>query len=140
MSDKYPKVGLNILIIQNNKILLGLLTKKWLYQDKQVYGVPGRDLHFQETIGNGVKRDIKEELGVEVTKYKIVCINSNYEYRNHYIGIGVVVGIKGEIKLLKPDDWEKWEWFDINQIPDNLFPDAKNHIKCYLENKICISE
>ena len=140
MNDKYPRVGLNILIIQNNKILLGLLTKKWLYKGKQVYGIPGRDLHFQEKIGEGVKRNIKEELGAEVTKYKIFSENANYEYGNHYIGIGIVAEIKGEIELIKPDDWEKWEWFDLNNIPQNLFPDAQNHIKCYLENKVCVFE
>lgn len=140
MNSQSPKVGLNILIIQNNKVLLGLLTEKWLYQGKQVYGVPGRDLYFQETIGDGVKRDIKGELGVEIINYKIISINANYEYENHYIGIGIVAEINGDIKLLKEEDWERWEWFDINQIPDNLFPDARNLIKCYLENKICVSE
>ena len=139
MNAKSPKAGLNILILKNKQVLLGLLTKKWLYHGKQVFGVPGRDLHFKETIGNGVKRNIKDELGVAVTTYEIISVNANYEYGNHYIGIGVVAKIKGEIKHLKKEDWEKWQWFDINQIPDNLFPDAKNPIKCYLENKVCVA-
>lgn len=140
MNAQSPKVGLNILVVKNNKVLLGLLTEKWSYQGKQVYGVPGRDLHFKESIGNGVKRDIKEELGADVTNYKVISINANYEYSNHYIGIGIKAEISGEIRRLKKEDWESWEWFDVDKIPDNLFPDAKNLIKCYFENKICVSE
>lgn len=72
--------------------------------------------------------------------YKIICVNANYALGNHYIGIGVVARIDGEAKLLVPKDWEKWEWFDKNKIPENLFPPTKNLIDCYLKHKITISE
>src|SRR3989344_329943 len=136
MNDKNPKVCLNVLIIRNNKILLGLLNKNWLYKGKQVYGFPGRDLLFRETFEEGVKRDLKDEMDVDVTKHKVISVNANYEYGNHYIEIGIVAEINGEIKLLKPKDWEKWEWFDTEKIPKNLFPSAKSLLKCYLENKV----
>lgn len=140
MNDKYPKVCLNVLIIRDNKILLGLLNINWLHNGKQVYGFPGRDLLFRETFGDGVKRDIKDELDVEVTNHKVISVNANYEYGNHYIEIGVVAEIKGVIKHLKPEDWEKWEWFEKDNIPNNLFPSAKSLIECYLENKVCVTE
>lgn len=140
MTDKSPKIGLSILILKDNKVLLGLLSKKWLLNGRQVYGIPGRDLRFRETIGDSVKRNLKQELGVEVSSHKIICVNANYEYGNHYIGIGVVAQVRGEIKLLKPEDWEKWEWFDLKSLPENIFPDAQYTIRCFLENKFCVSE
>lgn len=140
MNQKYPELGIDILIIRNNKILLGLLTKKWAVNGTQVYGLPGRDLLFKEKMGDSVKRNISEEFDCEVTNYKIICVNANYEWGNHYINIGVLVEIEGEVKLLKPDDWEKWEWFEINKPPQNLLASAKNTIDCYLNNKFCIAE
>lgn len=137
---KIPLVNVDILVLRNNKILLGLLSKKWLYNGKQVFGVPGRDIRFGEKIGDTVKRNIKEEFGCGVTKYKIICVNENFALGNHYIGIGIVAQIHGEPKNLVPDDWEKWEWFDKNKIPKNLFPPAKNLVDCYIENKITVSE
>jgi len=137
---KSPRVSVNILILNNNKVLLGLLTKRWNYEGQQVYGVPGRDIHFHETIGDAVKRNIKDEIDCEVTGYKIFCVNANYAFGNHYIGIGVTAEIQGIPKVLKPADWEKWEWFDKNSLPANLFPDAKNIIECYRENKFNIAE
>lgn len=140
MSDKFPMVNVDILVIRDTKILLGFLSKKWLFNGKQSYGVPGRDINFQETIGNAVTRNIKEEINCDVKSYKIICVNANYELGNHYIGIGVIATIDGEVKLLKPEDWEKWEWFDKDKIPQNLFPAAKNLIECYLKNKVNVAE
>lgn len=137
---KIPKVNIDILVVYENKVLLGLLTKKWTYKGEQVYGVPGRDIRFGEKMSDTIKRDIKEDLGCEVKKYRIICVNSNYALDNHYIGIGVVAEIKGEVKNLIPEDWEKWEWFDKDKIPNNLFPATKNLVECYLENKFIVSE
>lgn len=140
MNKKLPGISVDILVVKNNKILLGLLTDKWTYQGKQVYGVPGRDIRFGEKIGETVKRNIKEELNCNVTTYKIICVNANYALDNHYIGIGVIAEIDGEPKNLIPKDWQKWEWFDKNNIPDNLFPAPKNLIECYLKNKVNVIE
>ena len=135
-----PKINVDILIVRGNKILLGLLTQRWKHQGKQVYGVPGRDIRFGETIGTTVKRDVKEDLGCKVRKYKIFCVNANYALGNHYIGIGVVAEIDGEPKNLIPEDWERWEWFDKNDVPKNLFPATKNIVESYLRGEVNVSE
>src|SRR3989338_1652391 len=137
---KYPKVSVAILVIKDNKILLGLLTKKWMYNGQQVYGVPGRDIRFAEKIGDTVRRNIKEEFVCGIKKYKIISVNANYAFGNHYIGIGVTAEIDGGPKLLIPEDWEKWEWFDKDKIPQNLFPAAEYLIKSYKKNKFTVSE
>lgn len=140
MNFEYPKVNVDILVIRKDKILLGLLTDKWNYEGKKVYGVPGRDIKFGEKIADTVKRNIKEEFDCNVTKYKIICVNANYALGNHYIGIGVVAEIDGEPRNLIPEDWERWEWFDKKNIPSNLFPATRNLIECYLQNKVNVSE
>src|SRR5579872_3172461 len=122
MKNKKPLISVDILVIRNNKILLGLLSDKWKYKEEKVYGVPGRDIMFNEKIGETVKRNIQEEFGCNVTSYKIICVNANYALGNHYIGIGVVAEIDGEAKNLLHEDWDKWEWFDKDALPKNLFP------------------
>jgi len=140
MNDKTTKVSVDILITRENQILLGLLTQKWNYEGSQVYGVPGREIWFGEKIGETVRRNVKEELGCEVTAYKIICVNANYAYGNHYIGIGVKAEIQGEPKDLLSEDWEEWEWFDKDKLPENLFPAARNLIDCFLGNRFNVSE
>ena len=105
-----------------------------------MYGVPGRDIHFGEHIGETVRRNIREEFDCNVTSYKIISVNANYELGNHYIGIGVVAEMDGEPKLLLPEDWKQWEWFDVNSIPGDLFPATRNLIECYKKGTVCASE
>jgi ADP-ribose pyrophosphatase YjhB (NUDIX family) len=137
---KSPKVNIDVLIVRDNKILLGLMTEQWNYEGKQVYGVPGRDIYFNEKIGDTLKRNIKEEFNCDVIKYEIISVNANYALGNHYIGIGIGAEIAGEPKVLLPDDWVKWEWFEKSAIPANLFPPTKNLIESYLKNKVTVSE
>lgn len=137
---KTPKVSVDILIVKNRKVLFGMLSRKWLLDGKQVYGVPGREILFNDTIGDTVKRNLREEIGCSLVKYKIISINANYAFRNHYIGIGVLAEIKGKPKNLLPDDWDQWEWFDKDEIPENLFPAAENLLDCYFGSKMIVSE
>lgn len=125
MNKKFPKVSIDILVVNKNKILLGLMTKKWNYKNKQIYGVPGREIYFGEKIGNTVRRNIKEEFNCKVKKYNIICVNANYALGNHYIGIGIVAEIDDKPKNLIPEDWIEWKWFSKNNIPKNLFPATK---------------
>jgi ADP-ribose pyrophosphatase YjhB (NUDIX family) len=140
MSNDAPKVSVDILVTRDNKILLGLLTQKWNYQGKQVYGVPGREIFFGEKIGDAVKRNVKEELGCNIKSYEIISVNANYALDNHYIGIGIAAKIEGVPKILIPEDWVRWEWFTKAKIPSNLFPAAKNLIECYLGERFIVSE
>ncbi len=137
---KTPGINVDILVVRGNKILLGLMTEQWNYEGNQVYGMPGRDIRFREKMGDTIKRNIMEEFGCNVTKYEIISVNANYALGNHYIGIGVVAEIDGEPKVLLHDDWVRWEWFDHDRIPDNLFPPAKNLIDCFLANKVNIED
>lgn len=139
MPQQFPELVTDILIVRNNKILLGLLSDKWLYKGQRVYGIPGSHIMFGHSIGNSVKKNIKDELNCEVINHKVIAVNANY-HNGHFISIGVLVEITGEPKLLKPLDWEKWEWFEDSKIPNNLFPSAKNLIDCYLNNKFCVEE
>jgi ADP-ribose pyrophosphatase YjhB (NUDIX family) len=138
--SKNPGVSVDILVIQGDKILLGLLTEEWNYEGRRAYGVPGRDIRFGEKMGDTVKRNIQEEFDCGVTSHEIICVNANYALGNHFIGIGVTAEIDGEPKVLLPEDWEKWEWFDKDSLPDNLFPAARNLIESYLQHKITVAE
>lgn len=140
MNENRPGINVDILVIKDNKVLLGLLTEKWNYKNKPAWGVPGRDIFFNEKIGDTVKRNIKDEFGCNVIDYKIICVNANYALGNHYIGIGVIAKIDGEPKILIPEDWKEWKWFEKDQLPENMFPATKNLTDCYIKNKFNVFE
>lgn len=136
---RQPVVSVDILVIHDENILLGLLTKKWSNADQPTYGLPGREILFGETFGKAVERNISEELGCKLQSYSVIAVNANRALNNHYIGIGITAVIEGEPQVTKPDDWQGWEWFSMNNLPENLFPPAKNLIDSYRSGKVTVS-
>jgi len=133
-------VNIDILVIREGKILLGQFSDKWLINGKKYWGVPGRDIHFGESFGDAAKRYIKEETGCELERYIVFSVNANHALDNHFVGIGVWAEITGMPANTQPEDWDKWEWFDVNDLPVNIFPPAKNIINCFKQKKVCVEE
>ena len=137
---KTPTLSVDILVTKDGKILLGLLTPEWFQNNKPTYGLPGREINFGESFGEAIERNIREELGCKLSTHSIIAVNANYALGNHFVGIGATATIEGEPKNMKPNDWQKWEWVDLDDLPDNLFPPAHNLVQSYLQHKVTVSD
>ena len=135
------KLGVNVdvLVVRDGKVLLGLLAERWNYQGKRSYGVPGGDILYGEAIGETVTRNLREEFGARLTKHEIISVNANRALGSHFIGIGVLAEMDGET-LRESDDWDKWERFPLDGLPDNLFPAAQNVLDSYRRHKVNVAE
>ena len=121
-----PKVGVGVLIIQDSKILLG---KRKNAHGAGTWAPPGGHLEFGESFEDCARREVLEETGLEVVSLrKYGFTNDVFTKENkHYVTVFMVVDtFIGEPKVLEPDKCECWEWFEINQLPDNLFISLKN--------------
>lgn len=136
------KIGLNVdvLVLRDKKVLLGLFSDTWKINGKKYWGVPGREIKFGESFGDAAERYIRGEIGCEMERYVVFSVNANHALDNHFVGIGIYAEINGEPDNKNPEDWDKWEWFDLNDLPINLFPAAKNIIACYKQKKVCVEE
>lgn len=139
MESRSPRVNVDILLLREETVLLGLLGDQWTNGERQ-YGVPGKDLLFGETIGAAVERNIREEFGCDTLQHAVIAVNANTEYGNHYVGIGVTATIAGDITHRNTDDWQSWEWFALNALPDNLFAPARHLLECYRTGRVCLAE
>ena len=39
---------------------------------------------------------------------------------------------------MEPNEITKWEWFEIDNLPNNIFSASKKTIDCYMQNKFYI--
>lgn len=138
MKQKTPRISVDLILTNKNKILLGKVSDKWTENGKYEWGLPGREISFRDNFEKSVRKNLKEELGMELKNFKVICINNNFGFGNHYIVIGILVETEGEPKIIKPEDWKEWKWFDKDKILNKLFPSAELTIRCFLENKVSI--
>lgn len=118
-------IRLRFIIIKENKLLA--------YYDSmdEYYFYIGGKLEFGETIKDGWKREIKEELGddVEFTFKKILYVRDFIleEKNEHSLELFILGDINKFMEIDERPDPEyngkKWpKWLDLNNLPDNLYP------------------
>ena len=55
----------------------------------------------------------------------------------HFVTIGFLCQeFKGEAKVMEPDEITKWQWFDLNNLPDPIFFPSEKIVKNYLAGEI----
>ena len=121
-------VGIAILIRnKSNQILLGLRKSKL---GDLTWAPPGGKLEKGETIEDSITRETKEETGMILTDMKFNCItNDIFEDGNHFVTIYMdAIEIHGFPTLMEPDKCVEWKYFDMDNLPENLFLCFKNFV------------
>jgi len=127
--DKKPKVGVGVIIIKDNKVLLG---KRKGSHGEGSWCFPGGHLEFNESLENCAKRETLEETGIEIKNIRVETITNDIfkEEGTHYITIFMLCEhYSGEVKVMEPEKCEKWDWFEWNNFPEPLFLPIQNLLK-----------
>jgi 8-oxo-dGTP diphosphatase len=108
------------LIVRDRKILLGFrnyTADKW--KDISVWTFPGGRSETDETIGETLLREVREEVGVTDLKVE--------SYLGEKSGVKVpdVVLLfrcssSQEPKLMEPEKFSEWKWFGVDEVPENI--------------------
>jgi 8-oxo-dGTP diphosphatase len=125
-------VGFGVMILKNNRILLGKRHEDPEKASSQLNGagtwtMPGGKLHFGETFEKGAEREVLEETGIKLKKVKVICVNQDIIATAHFITLGLFAeDFQGEPKVMEPDEITEWQWFDLDKLPTPIyFPSAK---------------
>ncbi|GAB4529336.1 MAG: hypothetical protein Fur0018_15870 [Anaerolineales bacterium] len=106
-------LGVNIAIIQNNRILLTLR------EDFEVWCLPGGGIDPGESFGQAAVREAREELGLDVRLTHLVGLYA----RPGWHGAGTYVAvfaaeIAGGTMKLQPEEVLEAHWFARHELPD----------------------
>ena len=116
-SMKYPGVGTGMMIVKENRVLLGLRIKD------DVWSMPGGKVDLGENPKEGAIRETFEECGLKVTKAKLISVSNDINLPKHFFTLGFLAEeFDGEVvQDLEPDTFSKWQWFNMDELPENLF-------------------
>jgi len=144
MSEKKVGVGFGVLILKDNKVLLGKRHDDPAKADSELHGegtwtMPGGKFEFGETFEESAAREVIEETGIEVNqdKLKLISLSNDKVTDAHFVTIGFLCeDFKGEAKVMEPDEITEWRWFDLDNLPDKVFFPSTKVLKNYLGNTI----
>jgi len=120
MEEQRPKVGVAALVMKDGKFLLG---QRKSSHGAGNYACPGGHLEYMESIEDCVRREVREEAGIEVTNVRFLRLQNLKDYApKHYIDIAMLCDwASGEPKVMEPEKCEGWAWYSIDELPEPLF-------------------
>jgi 8-oxo-dGTP diphosphatase len=116
-----PLVGLGVAIIRDDRLLLGL--RKGAH-GAGTWGLVGGHLEWAEGFQSGARREVKEEVGLELNAVQFIAVTNDYfpEEEKHYVTVVMAaVCLQGEPKLKEAAYVERWEWHSLDSLPQPLF-------------------
>lgn len=134
------KVGLGIMIKDGNKVLLGHRSKSRKdtggIHEPDSWTFPGGKQEYNETIFDGAMREVKEETNLDISDLEIFSASDDIQPNKHYITIQIIANkYSGDLKIMEPTKEDKWEWYNLDNLPENLYSPTKHFIDKYKETK-----
>ena len=136
MSYKEIYPALKAIIVKNGKILILKRTKEEDYF-KEMWDIPGGRINFGEMPEKALKREVKEETGLEIEVVKPVRVWSFFKNKEKTQVVGITMLCKyksGEVKL--SEEHRKFKWINPKEIESyNVHEGIKKDIKtCFISS------
>lgn len=134
------RTAVDVAIFNNNgQVLLG---KRLAAAGLDTWGFPGGHLKTNEKIKDCATREIREELGKKIKielSDEVLAIreNSIKPYFIHHITV-IIKGhyLGGDIKINEPNRCQGWSWFDLGDLPLDLFSGVREILINYQQKKV----
>lgn len=144
MPNKKVGIGFGVMLLKNNKVLLGKRHEDPEKASSELNGagtwtMPGGKLEFGETFEQGAIRETIEETGLKINNPKVICLNNDIIETAHFVTIGIFSNeFEGEPKVMEPDEITQWQWFDLNNLPVPLYFPSKKILNNFKNNKFYV--
>ena len=136
---KNVKAGFGVMVLKDGRLLIGRRHEDPNKADSELHGegtwtMPGGKLEFGETFEEGAIREMKEETNMDLKKVKIIYVENSMGKDAHFVTIGMFAEeFEGEPQVMEPDEITQWDWFDLNDLPEKVFPPSQYVLERYLD-------
>lgn len=138
-----PGVGVGVIVFnEEEKVLLILRNsdKDKAKSDMRLegtYTLPAGKVKKGETIFEAAKRKVKEEANLEIDDLQVISIADDINSYAHFVTIGIIAKkYKGNVSLGNTEEHVSFDFFSLDNLPDNLCLPSLKIIENYLNNII----
>ena len=140
MEEKVVRLGIGVMILDGDKILLGHRAKKRADTggifEPDSWTFPGGKQEFGETFYEGAKREVKEETNLDISDLELFGAEDDVQPNKHYVTLHIIArSHSGELKDMEPEKEDEWRWFQLNDLPENVYTPSKKFIDNYLKKE-----
>ncbi len=134
--EKIIKVGIGVMIKNNNKILLGHRSANRVdtggIYEPDTWSLPGGKQEYEENIVETAIREVKEETNLTIVNPEVYSVSDDFQPDRHFVTIEMITEqYSGELKVMEPDKEDDWKWFDLDDLPNNIYSPSRVFIEKY---------
>lgn len=119
--SNFPEAGCGAAIRDESGRLL--LIQRLIEPEAGAWGLPGGKIDFGEAAKVTAKREIAEELGVEIKILHLACMSEIIDAgdERHWVSpIFEAEIVEGTPRIQEPEKHGGWAWFELNDLPAEL--------------------
>ncbi len=117
---QHPRVGCGAAVVRDGKLLL---VQRLTEPEAGCWGLPGGKVDPFESLGQAVRREIQEELGIVIEDASLLCVVELIDRPGdeHWVApVYRVAQFGGEPANLEPQKHAGFGWFPLDALPDAL--------------------
>ncbi len=99
--------------------------------------LPGGKIDQGESVQECAKRELLEETGLDAQgPITLMSLSAEIDREKdfHSFTFGTFVqSVVGELRNPEPHKFSGWGWYQIRELPDNLFPPTRNVLQAYAD-------
>lgn len=110
-----------------------LMTLRTSVHEPGTWCPPGGHLEMGESFFNCCKREVKEEVGLDIQDLEFLgVVNNIFSSEKHYVNIDFVAkGVSGEPIIGEPEKIGKIGWYPLDNLPQPLMFPTTNLFKTH---------
>lgn len=146
MEEQKKRVGVGVMILKDNKVLLGKRhgdPKKAtsLLNGAGTWTMPGGKQDFGESFEECARRETMEECGLTLNNVKVFCLNNDLVETAHFVTIGLFCDeFTGEPQVMEPDKITEWHWFSLDNLPEPVYFPSEKVLENYKAKRFYINK
>ena len=128
-SASRPFIGVGVMVWKDEYLLLG---KRLNPNGEDVWQFPGGHLEFGETVSVCAKREVAEEVGIQIQEINHLGYTNDVFTTSgrHYVTLFVSAKYTGgDVTVMEPEKCGCWQWFKTDELPSPLFLPIINYLK-----------
>ncbi|MDP1555729.1 MAG: NUDIX domain-containing protein [Hyphomonas sp.] len=132
MDTRKPEAGCGAAIRDDQGRLL--LIQRLREPEAGAWGLPGGKIDFGEPAMDTARREIAEELGIEIEILGLACIAETIDQGDgrHWVAPVYQARIRsGTPRILEPEKHGGWGWFALDDLPAHLTIAAKSYVSAF---------
>ena len=135
MVQLFPEATVGALVVNDKGLVLIVRSKKW----GEKYTVPGGHIELGERAEDAIRREVKEETGLESDPLELVIVQQaiypkDYHKHEHFIFMDYVCKAKSEEVKLDGRELQEYLWVSPEEaLKLDLEQYTRNFVERYLE-------